>query len=152
MACDIFKGFLAVKIGSSFGENSLFSPTTTGIICGLLVICGHIWTIFHSFKGGKGVNTATGVLIGLMPFETLCAVIIFVIVLLTTGYVSLGSIISSTSLPLILIIRNQFFNYPLSIELLIFVGILPVLIILTHRGNIKRLLNGTENKVKLKKK
>ena len=146
---DIFKGYFAVKFLSSItGENPVISTTLIAILSGFAAIIGHVWTLFHSFKGGKGVNTATGVLLALIPIPTILAAGIFLIVLLTTRYVSLGSMLSSLSLPIILVIQRQRgINVPL--ELIIFTIIIPVFIIYTHRTNIKRLMRGEENKIKL---
>lgn len=146
---DILKGYFAVKFISPLaGENPVISPTLVAILSGFASVTGHVWTLFHSFKGGKGVNTATGVLLALIPIPTILAAGIFLIVLLTTRYVSLGSMLSSLSLPIIVIIQRQSgINVPL--ELIIFTIIIPVFIIYTHRANIKRLISGEENKVKL---
>src|SRR3989338_6609249 len=143
---DIFKGYFTVKfISPSAGENTIISPTLIAILSGFATVTGHVWTVFHSFKGG---NTATGVLIAIIPIPTILSACIFLIVLLITRYVSLGSMLASLSLPIILITQRQRgINVPL--ELIIFTLIIPVFIIYTHRANIRRLINGEESKVKL---
>ncbi|MBI3599626.1 MAG: glycerol-3-phosphate acyltransferase [Nitrospinae bacterium] len=115
---------------------------------GLAAVAGHVLTLFHSFRGGKGVNTVTGVLLALIPVPTVLAAGVFLIVLLITKYVSLGSILSSLSLPLILIIQRAR-GSDVPPELIAFTVIIPAFIIYTHRTNIKRLMRGEENKVKL---
>lgn len=147
---DIFKGYFAVKFISPLtGENPVISPTLVAILSGFAAITGHVWTLFHSFKGGKGVNTATGVLLALIPLPTIFAGGIFLIVLLTTRYVSLGSMLSSLSLPIILIIMSlRTDGETIPSELIIFAAIIPAFIIYTHRANIKRLMRGEENKVR----
>lgn len=146
---DIFKGYFAVKFISLLaGENTIISSTLIYILSGFAAVTGHVWTLFHSFKGGKGVNTATGVLLALIPIPTVLAAGIFLIALLITRYVSLGSMLASLSLPIILLIQRQRgINVPL--ELIIFTLVISAFIIYTHRANIKRLMRGEENKVKL---
>jgi glycerol-3-phosphate acyltransferase PlsY len=146
---DIFKGYFAVRFLSPLaGENPFLSQTAAAVMSGFAAVAGHIWTIFHSFKGGKGVNTAAGALLALIPIPTLIAAGVFLIVLLITKYVSVGSIISSLSLPVILIIQRAR-GGDVPAELIALTVIIPVFIIYTHRTNIKRLFRGEENKVKL---
>ena len=146
---DIFKGYFAVKFISLLaGESPVISSTLVAILSGFASVTGHVWTLFHSFKGGKGVNTATGVLLALIPIPTILAACVFLIALLITRYVSLGSMLASLSLPIILIIQKQRgINVPL--ELIIFTVVIPIFIIYTHRANIKRLRRGEENRMKI---
>ncbi len=146
---DIFKGYFTVQyISPLSGGNIPISPDMIAILSGFSAAAGHVWTVFHSFKGGKGVNTATGALLALIPMPTIIAAGVFLLTLLITKYVSLGSIISSSSLPVILIIQ-RLRGGGVSTELIIFTIIIPIFIIYTHRTNIKRLIRGEENKVKL---
>lgn len=148
---DIFKGYFAVKFISPLaGENPVISSALIAILSGFAAVTGHIWTVFHSFKGGKGVNTAAGVLLAMIPIPTFLAAGIFLIVLLITRYVSLGSMLSSLSLPIILIIMSlRAEGEVIPSELIIFAVVIPIFIIYTHRTNIKRLIRGEENKIKL---
>ncbi|MBI3585172.1 MAG: glycerol-3-phosphate 1-O-acyltransferase PlsY [Nitrospinae bacterium] len=154
---DIFKGYFAVKFISPLtGENPVIvslpnlSPTLVAILSGFAAVTGHVWTVFHSFKGGKGVNTATGVLLAVIPIPTILAACVFLIVLFITRYVSLGSMLASLSLPIILIIMSlRAKGEAIPSELIIFAAIIPIFIIYTHRANIKRLRRGEENKIKL---
>lgn len=149
---DICKGYIAVRyISPMAGGGAILSPTAVSILSGFAAVTGHVWTIFHSFKGGKGVNTATGVLLALTPVPTLLAALLFLIVLSITRYVSLGSIISSLSLPIILIIQRLQGGY-VPQELILFTIIIPLFIIYTHRGNIRRLIRGEENRINFKKR
>ena len=146
---DIFKGYLTVKFVSPLAwEGPVISSTLIAILSGFATVSGHVWTVFHSFRGGKGVNTAAGVLLALIPIPTILSAGIFLIMMLTTRYVSLSSILSSLSLPVILIIQRQR-RIDVPFELIIFTIIIPVFIIYTHRTNIKRLMRGEENKIKL---
>lgn len=141
---DIFKGFAAVKILTFFPE---FLPGTIKyvnmqIAMGIAAVIGHIYPIYAGFRGGKGVATIFGVLLALSPYATLCAGLIFLIVLLISKYVSVSSITAGISFPLliILIFKSSF------LSLQIFSLLVALLIIFTHRKNIFRLINKTENK------
>jgi acyl phosphate:glycerol-3-phosphate acyltransferase len=128
--------------------------TLVQIIAGIATVLGHVWTVFAGFRGGKGIATALGFLLTLITIDMLFALIIFFVVVIITKYISLGSILASISVPLILIIRENVFgvNIPgYNIILPFTVGIV-CLIIFTHRKNVKRLIEGTEHQVNLFKK
>ena len=153
---DAFKGFLA----SAFISKWLYTPelgqilnlTTVQIIAGCSSVIGHIWTVFAGFRGGKGVSTSAGMLLGIAPVELGIAVLIFAIVVSLTRYVSLGSITSAFLFPFIVIFSEEVLNVKHQDfkTLLAFVSIVAVLIIVKHRSNIKRLISGTENKLNLR--
>jgi glycerol-3-phosphate acyltransferase PlsY len=104
--------------------------------------------VFAGFKGGKGVNTAAGMLIGLAPYDVLIALALFAITVIFSGYISLGSIMAAFSIPSSMIVRYNIFgaNIPGYGVFVYFALGLMVLVVFTHRANIKRLLNGNENK------
>lgn len=143
---DFLKGFLAVKAAS------LFSTETDNIlplIMGLAVIAGHIFPIFAQFRGGKGVATAMGVLVATFPWAALGCMVVFMIIVFATKYVSLGSILGALAFPIQLTFNlwNDNANkYAIAFAWLIFI-ILAVM----HRQNIQRLLKGTESKFGAKK-
>lgn len=143
---DFLKGFLAVKAAS------LFSPETDNIlplIMGLAVIVGHIFPIFAQFRGGKGVATAMGVLVATFPWAALGCMIVFMIIVFATRYVSLGSILGALAFPIQLTFNlwnDNADKYAIGFAWLIFL-ILAVM----HRQNIQRLLKGTESKFGAKK-
>ncbi len=143
---DMFKGFLPVYIAMQlFAGNDLVA-----IGAGIATILGHIFTIYLSFKGGKGVATSAGVFIALLPMAIVLCIAVFIIIVAITRYVSLGSIVAALTLfgyELISNIRNDFQH----LWLLLFVTILVLMIILRHTANIKRLIAGTENKISFKK-
>ncbi len=120
---------------------------------GCAAILGHIFPIYVKFKGGKGVATSFGVALGLWPFYTICAsfaVAIWVVVVLIWRYVSLASICASISFPLVLllaIILRPGWDFISLWPLLIAATAIPLMVIIRHRENIKRLLGGTENKI-----
>ncbi len=145
---DIGKGVAAVLIGKAIIGNP---SDLLLILTGLCAILGHIFTVFLNFKGGKGVATSAGVFIALMPLPLLICLIIFILIVWTTRYVSLGSITASLGLwiyMLVLNINNNFESY----VMLIFVSFVAGFIIIRHKANIGRLLSGNENKISFKKK
>jgi glycerol-3-phosphate acyltransferase PlsY len=112
------------------------------ILAGLATIAGHNWTIFLKFRGGKGVATGCGVSLGLVPLPTLVSLAIFAVATGLTRYVSLGSIFAVLAFPL----NCLLFKEPL---ILVFFGSIAALVVLArHQANIKRLIAGTENRIK----
>ncbi len=128
--------------------------TLIQIVAGIFAVIGHIWTIFAGFKGGKGIATGLGFLITIITIDMLLAVAVFAIVVLISRYISLGSILATLSIPLIMIIRENVFNVDIFgyHTVLPFSILIALLIVYTHRANIKRLLEGSENKISLSRK
>ena len=150
---DISKGLIAtLLISRIIIDQPVLNQTSLMIIAGLIVILGHIFPVFASFKGGKGVATGLGVLISLAPVELIFALLPFLIIVAITRYVSLGSLCSALFILLALILERYYLHKPVADELLIAVLVLNIFIFYTHRSNIKRLLNGTENKFVKKQK
>jgi glycerol-3-phosphate acyltransferase PlsY len=144
-AFDMAKGALPVLLfprlvpaaAMPLGNTMLFA-----ILCGAAAIAGHTRPVFLGFgKGGKGVATAGGVFLALAPVQTLLALIVFAVVLLSSGYVSLGSLASAAILPVLLAItvgvRSPIFAASAIVALFVF---------WTHRANIVRLRNGEEHR------
>jgi len=123
--------------------------TVVQIIAGCSAILGHIWTLFAGFKGGKGMATAGGMLLGVAPLEVAVSFGIFAIVFLITQYVSLGSLSAAVAFPLTMFFRENVFMVDIAgYHTLIFFSIaVSLLIFYTHRANIGRLLKGTENRI-----
>lgn len=154
---DIFKGFIATV----FIAKLMYSPfpfknltpledfTLVQILAGSAAIVGHIWTVFGGFKGGKGMATATGMLIGLAPIDILIVIGVFTIVFIISRYISLGSISAAVAFPLTLFFRENIFKAEVEgYSILIFFSIgIAALLIFTHRANIKRLIEGREHKI-----
>jgi len=152
MAFDIFKGFAVTFWISRIAIDMVpLNLELMQIIAGCAAIFGHIWTIFANFHGGKGVGTAAGMLIALYPLALLICLGIFIIVFLLSRIVSLSSISAAISLPIVLTIFRYGINKPVPLSLYLFGFFASALIIYTHRSNIKRLLNGTENRFDRKK-
>ena len=120
---------------------------------GCTAILGHIFPIYVKFKGGKGVATSFGVALGLWPYYTICAmfaIVIWVVFVLVWRYVSLASICASISFPFVLllaIILRPGWNFISLWPLLIAATAIPLMVIVRHRENIKRLIAGTESKI-----
>lgn len=150
---DAFKGFFATYFIAGWfyrGDLTQFlNFTTLQILAGCFAVVGHIWTIFAGFRGGKGVSTSAGMLLGIAPFDLLIAIVIFSVIVASTRYVSLGSIVSAISFPFIIIFTERILKIKHSdfYTLLIFGSIIAMLIVYRHRSNIKRLIAGNENKL-----
>ena len=145
---DMFKGFIPVYwIAGLFHQN----PDTLiylQLLAGICAILGHIWTIFAGFKGGKGVGTSAGVFLGLAPLALGIALLVFVIIVWLTRYVSLGSILAALTLLIILLLQKFVLNMFVPDILLYVCTVIVILIWVAHKENIKRLLKGDENKLK----
>ncbi|MFC2088968.1 glycerol-3-phosphate 1-O-acyltransferase PlsY, partial [Calditrichota bacterium] len=144
---DIFKGFASVwcvpDISDAVPEVKIYIQ----IFAGIAAIAGHIWTIFAKFRGGKGVGTAAGVFLGLQPGPVLICLLVFIGVVFKTRFVSLGSMIAAFLLPIILLVQKFMLNVDIQLPMIVLSIILALLIIITHKENINRLIQGTENKL-----
>ncbi len=116
-------------------------------LSGLLAILGHVFPVYFKFKGGKGVATTFGVILALEPIAALALFVVFIVIAVATKYISLGSVISAVLLPVGLII-SAYIRGERIVEEAVFGVIVAVLVIFMHRQNIKRLINGTESKIK----
>ena len=153
---DVLKGVVPVLlfanlIGTNWEmchKNSFLNLPILQIIIGMSAIAGHIWSCFVGFKGGKGVNTAIGMLIAVMPIELGIGLFTFAMTVGITGYVSLGSILGSSMIPLVLFSRYNFFSVDIKgyFTLIYFTIGFVLLVIFSHRSNIVRLMKGTENR------
>jgi acyl phosphate:glycerol-3-phosphate acyltransferase len=154
---DIAKGMVATMLVARLMQGPIpFSNATpfddftvVQIIAGCSAILGHIWTVFAGFKGGKGIATAGGMLIGIAPVEVAVSFGVFAVVFLLTHYVSLGSLSAAVAFPLTMFFRENIFMVDVrGYGTLIFFAIgIALLIIFTHRSNITRLVQGTENRI-----
>lgn len=145
---DVGKGILATLLVSQIRITPIdfLGDEVVQIIAGVSAVIGHIWTVLAKFKGGKGVATAGGMMIALYPWAALICGLIFFTMVLTTRYVSVGSITAAASLPFILILLHYTAGNPVPRSLFIFSLFVGGLIFYTHRSNIRRLINGTENR------
>ena len=146
---DILKGALPTYLGIVLGANLLTRITGIDkldiIVIGMAAILGHTFSLFLKFKGGKAVATTLGVFLVLVPYAILILLVIFFVIFGLTRYVSLASIVSAVALPITVYLTTR--HIPLTI-LGIIIGLL---VIIRHKENIKRLINGTESKLSFSK-
>lgn len=116
------------------------------IVCGFTAMVGHMYPLYASFRGGKGVLTACGMLYGIEPVSISISTATFLILMFTTRYVSLASIIGSFLYPMGLIVLRYVFGWNIDGSIIIFGALAALGIIIKHRANIKRLLSGTESR------
>lgn len=153
---DIAKGLVAVVLVALFFETEMpftnrtpfEDETVVRLIAGISAVVGHILSVFAGFKGGKGINTSLGVLIAVAPVEVAVAVGVFALLVLTSGYVSLGSIIAAMTVPSTMAFRHNILGVEIEgyHTIIYFLVVLSSIVIYAHRSNLKRLLSGTENR------
>jgi len=146
LTIDVLKGLAASSLPLIFAEDYsknelLLFQISTSLVC----IIGHIFPVFAQFRGGKGVASALGIIIGLNPVSACISVVIFLVVFLVSRYVSLGAIITSITYPFVsfFIVKEE------SSLMIIFTTLLGLLVVLAHWKNIRRLMNGAESKMNL---
>jgi acyl phosphate:glycerol-3-phosphate acyltransferase len=141
---DAAKGLIAVLFAWQLAlhthqtQSQAQNLAATAAVCAIL---GHIYTVWLQFKGGKGVATGFGVFLGIAPLSALVALIAFILVFAISRYVSLASIVAAIVFPLAALLRH---HEPLTPFMIAVVILLPLLIIVKHHANIRRLLAGTE--------
>ncbi len=152
MLADIAKGMLATSIAIpmlNMGYIEESSLVTVKLILGIVAVTGHIFSIFINFKGGKGVATLLGMMVAIHYEVALVCIVVFLITLLLSKYVSLASIIGTLAFPGLLVFVPRFkSSEPL---LIIFGFFLFIVIVWTHHKNIRRIIEGEENKTYLLK-
>lgn len=144
MICDVLKGFLAVKLSLLLPEyQSEIALLNMQLILGIAAVIGHIFPVWADFKGGKGVATLFGIVIGISPWTALACSGVFLLVLYLTRFVSLSSILASVAFPVFILVifnvDNHFYR--------VFAVVVALLVILTHQKNIGRIFKGGESKV-----
>lgn len=139
---DFGKGLIPVLLAGYIFKNHE-NVLTIKILSGLFSVFGHLWPVFLSFRGGKGVAAGFGIMVGLIPKSALIALFVWVIIVALFRYISLGSIAASLLLPVFV-----FFLEKDKGALFIWTLIMSIIIIYKHRENVKRLLSGTESKIR----
>jgi|TARA_B110001452_G_scaffold267497_1_gene277671 glycerol-3-phosphate acyltransferase PlsY len=147
---DVLKGFLSVNLIAfldliPFSIDGIFELQLT---FGIAAVIGHLFPVFTGFRGGKGIATLLGILIGIHPTAAICSSLVFIIIFLIFKFVSLASIIASLSFPILIYLLSD--STPNS--LIIFSIFVPILSLITHQKNIERLVRGEETKAKILKK
>jgi glycerol-3-phosphate acyltransferase PlsY len=147
---DIIKGLTAASLVRylDFLEPGTIKFVNLQLLFGLSSVFGHIFPIYSKFKGGKGIATLVGMVLGIHYLSALACIMLFMVILFSTRYVSLSSILAAMAFPLIavLVYKNE---EPMFIAFGIAAAIM---VVLTHQKNIVRLVSGNENKAKLLKK
>jgi glycerol-3-phosphate acyltransferase PlsY len=149
MIVDMLKGILAVKLAlllPEYADSEVhLQNLQTGL--GLAAVIGHIFPIWAEFRGGKGVATLFGLVLGISPWTALGCVGIFIIVLYLTRFVSLSSILASIAFPIFILVIFNVDNPAYRV----FAISIALMVLLTHQKNIGRLLKGSESKVPILK-
>lgn len=148
LAIDILKGFICTAYIA--GLVIYLSPVPRvqlyRVLVGLFSIIGHNWPVFLGFKGGKGVATSAGVVMGLIPKIFLLGLAVWSLIFFITGYVSVASIFAAFAVPLFTLLFGE------PTEMVVFVSILSMMLIYRHKSNIRRLRRGEEKRISLFKK
>ena len=153
---DCFKGFVAIRLSESLILTELYNPIfhldVYLYFSALSVLIGHCYPLWFQFKGGKGAATGFGIFLYLEPLLVIPSLLIWVLSLVAFRFVGLSTILAFTSLPLFVFYFQDFISSYRYFNLLSFSLILALLIVFTHRQNIKSMLKGTEHKVSLSNK
>lgn len=146
---DILKGVTSCILGNLVLFNFTNISGLGLLIGGFFAVLGHNWPVYFNFKGGKGILTTFAVILMMNYKIGLIVFLIFLIIVLFTKYISLGSIVGCLSFPIISYYFMDYFNT--NIHFVFFSTMLSILAIARHHSNIKRLINGNENKLSFKK-
>ena len=153
LLADALKGWAAVRVVAVWLAETLLPPDSMGgsieiaaILAALFAVLGHNYTCWLRFKGGKGIATSAGVLTALVPWAFLIILGVWMVLFVLTRYVSLGSISAAAVLPFATWFTTQ------SILLTVVTSAMSALAIYKHKGNIRRLLDGTESRISFKRK
>jgi len=147
---DMMKGFFAAYLVNAIGgiPKDTFKFVNLQLLFGLLAVVGHLFPIFAQFRGGKGIATLFGMILCIDYKPAVLCLAIFLFILFTTRYVSLGSILAAIAFPFLIV-----YVFHERVPLFIAFGITAALmVVLTHQKNIRKLVKGTENKAKIFRK
>ena len=149
---DFLKGFLPVLLLNQLVLDNIIEKTALGVvIIAAASVAGHMWPLFLNFKGGKGISTIAGILLAVAPLSLLSGAILWAVVFYSSRYVSLASIAGAVTLPISAFLFSHFkIGNEIPFPSLMMLTCLSLLAILRHKGNIKRLIEGTENRFEKK--
>lgn len=150
LVCDVLKGIVAIFIAFIVGK--LISSTDQALlvqIAGIAVVVGHTFPIFFEFRGGKGVATSLGIILTINWRIGLICLVFALLMMAFSKMVSAGSVSAAILFPVLTIFIGT--NYIVEGNYFVFSVILAAIVLFNHRGNIKKILNGTENKLSFKK-
>lgn len=139
---DVVKGAVPVALFARWADGSPWTPVELGIA----TVLGHVFSLYMGFRGGKGVATALGVFVALAPLAVLIALPVWALTLWLTGFVSLGSLVAAVTFPLWVRLTRPGAAPPFWASV-----VLALLIVISHRGNLRRLVAGTENRFRTRK-
>lgn len=149
LICTLFISQLAFHIGS--GPVSFYPGWDVDamvlILCGVAAVFGHMFPVYAGFSGGKGAATACGMLYGIEPLSISITLALFLIIMFSTHYVSLASITGAFVYPFSQLILRYRFEWHIDGSIIIFSSLIALVIIIKHKGNIKRLIEGNENRI-----
>ena len=149
-------GYLIVGVNAQVVEENGLSYHMVdqfgAAIAGLFVMLGHMFPIFFKFKGGKGVATSAMVILMISPIAFALCLLVFIIIVVGTKYVSLASVMGVSLYPIILNAWSRAYDPPRNATACMIAVVMAVLVVFMHRENLKRLWNGKESKISLKKK
>lgn len=146
---DFLKGYLPAVVFPVLAQcwSAEISGAHLALLCGCLAVIGHSWPVYLRFRGGKGIATGAGALLGFAPLAMLIGVLAWLIFFLATRYVSLASMLAAA-----VIAGGSWWLYHGQILIPAALSVMGIIVIWRHHGNIKRLLNGTEHRFEFKKK
>lgn len=149
LICTLFISQLAYQIGG--GPISFYSgwdvDSMVLILCGMSAVFGHMFPVYAGFSGGKGAATACGMLYGIEPVSISITLALFLIIMFSTRYVSLASITGAFVYPFSQLILRYGYGMDIDGSIMIFSSLIALVIIVKHKGNIRRLLDGNENRI-----
>ena len=152
LLCDALKGVVAIIFAIIVGAIAKESDKALLVqIAGILVVVGHTYPVFFGFKGGKGVATALGVLLMTNWKIGLICLVFALVIMALTRIVSAGSVVAAVLFPVLVLFMHTNYTISEGSSYFVYSIILAVIVLFNHRSNIKRILNGTENKLSFKK-
>ena len=156
LLCDMLKGYSAALLATLLLQSGYIAETNVlmfNLIFGLIAVVGHLYPVFAQFRGGKGVATLLGMVLATHPEVAVVCIGIFLLVVIASQYVSLGSLLAALSFPILLLLRV--FGQKESPLLIVFGFVVFLLVVLTHKKNISRIISGQESRtvlIRLRKK